>query len=168
MIQIRKGIFETNSSSTHALCISNQECEYETVNLNERGEIELLGQSFDYDFRAYNDFTSKANYLVGCISRYRDRDKLRYLLQKVKATIAKQLAIKADQVRIDLEGVKEQGVQVFPKRDLQKLVQGDLRDFLFNPKSVVYVGNDWDEDTSVCIKIHETRGTYSTIIWELR
>ena len=59
MIQIRQGVFETNSSSTHAISI----CKYHSnVELPEVVKFES-NQDFGWEFEKYTDIYSKANYL---------------------------------------------------------------------------------------------------------
>jgi hypothetical protein len=59
MIQIRQGVFETNSSSTHAISI----CEYHSnVELPEVVKFES-NQEFGWEFENYTDVYSKADYL---------------------------------------------------------------------------------------------------------
>lgn len=59
-MKIRIGMFETNSSSTHSICI--KKCLGDTLeNLPE--ELNFYKQDFGWEYAVYNDTQSKANYL---------------------------------------------------------------------------------------------------------
>lgn len=58
--QIRRSCFETNSSSTHAICIAKygyEKCDY----------IEFHIGEFGWEFETYNDLYSRASYLITAI-----------------------------------------------------------------------------------------------------
>lgn len=63
MIKIRKGIFETNSSSTHSIHIDETTQVYETIMPNEKGYVSLTGGEFGWEQEIYDDPLTKANYL---------------------------------------------------------------------------------------------------------
>lgn len=65
MFKIRKGIFETNSSSVHTLCI------------NKRNDLKIpnsfkfdRGEEFGWSYDTYNDDMSKGDYLYQLIENY--------------------------------------------------------------------------------------------------
>ncbi len=58
--QIRKNVFETNSSSTHAICISKGE--YNIIN-----HIDFEVGDFGWEFETYRTLHSKASYLITAI-----------------------------------------------------------------------------------------------------
>ena len=64
--QIRQNVFETNSSSTHSISISNVKSDdlMEIVTLDDENNIELSGGEFGWEIEKYNDFNTKANYLA--------------------------------------------------------------------------------------------------------
>lgn len=57
-IQIRKGVFETNSSSTHAIVIKNDS----TINTYPE-KVEFKLGEFGWEYDNYNDVETKASYL---------------------------------------------------------------------------------------------------------
>lgn len=65
--QIRKGVFETNSSSTHAICIDASDLDFDDVkdfiNLPNELDFQLKGE-FGWGHDEYHDTQSKANYLA--------------------------------------------------------------------------------------------------------
>ena len=65
--QIRKNVFETNSSSTHAICISKNN------DYKKRDYINFEIGEFGWEFDVYGDVYSKASYLITAILG-RDKD----------------------------------------------------------------------------------------------
>lgn len=58
--QIRKNIFETNSSSTHSIVVGN---DGENIYDGLPGSLEFHGDEFGWEHKLYNDTQKKANYL---------------------------------------------------------------------------------------------------------
>lgn len=65
--KIRKGVFETNSSSVHSLVISNDGREPSKFKLNKDGEIEIDFGQFGKDERIYSSQYDKLSYLITCL-----------------------------------------------------------------------------------------------------
>lgn len=59
--QIRKNVFETNSSSTHAICITKDN------DYKKRNHIDFIIGQFGWEFNIYSDIYSKASYLITAI-----------------------------------------------------------------------------------------------------
>ena len=157
MIQIRQGVFETNSSSTHAISI----CEFRPN--TELPEVVLFetNQDFGWEFEDYTDVYSKANYLwLAICYKYNnlgDEDEL----IKAKATISQYLqriGVKAefeDRRYIESEWFDDKYIDmrgyIDHPGDLYELVDAVLKDpnllygYLFNSDSMVSTGNDNDE-----------------------
>ena len=157
MIQIRQGVFETNSSSTHAISI----CEFHSnMVLPEVVKFET-NQEFGWEFEDYTDICSKANYLwLAICYKYNTLGKENELI-KAKATISQYLqsiGVRAEfeerpyvecawfsDKYIDMEGYIDH------PDDLYELVDAVLEDpnllygYLFNSDSVVSTGNDNDD-----------------------
>lgn len=75
--QIRRGTFETNSSSTHAICITKKDCKGLGTHLDfEVGE-------FGWEYDHYSDRYSKASYLITAILSF-DKDEADRRLQLLK------------------------------------------------------------------------------------
>ena len=72
MKQIRKGTFETNSSSVHSLVIENEEkigeLEKSQLKLNKKGEIEVQLGEYDWGLNFLKTQQEKLNYLVTLIA----------------------------------------------------------------------------------------------------
>ena len=65
--EIRKCVFETNSSSVHSLVISNDGREQSEFELNEDGEIEVDFGQFGSDLHLYVSQYDKLSYLMTCL-----------------------------------------------------------------------------------------------------
>lgn len=76
---IRKGVFESNSSSTHSICLCGNKYE-KLPNYNET-ELILSGGEFGWEHETYTDWLSKANYVA--VEAYcTENDELRKNLKK--------------------------------------------------------------------------------------
>ena len=64
MKQIRKSVFETNSSSVHALCFDTSGREPSQFKLNKDGNIEIDFGSFGRECEIYNTQYEKLSYLI--------------------------------------------------------------------------------------------------------
>ena len=61
-VQVRRGVFETNSSSTHSMCIAKEE-----VTVEEGTTVEFTFGEFGWAFEEYTDTNGKASYLYTAI-----------------------------------------------------------------------------------------------------
>lgn len=59
---VRSKVFETNSSSTHSICICQDAALNDTI--PHKGTITLEGGEFSWEIRTYTDAETKANYLA--------------------------------------------------------------------------------------------------------
>lgn len=159
MIQIRQGVFETNSSSTHAISI----CEFRPNTALPEIVMFETNQEFGWEFEDYTDICSKANYLWLAICYKYDTLGQEDELIRVKATISqylKRIGVRAefeerryignkwsDDKYIDIIGY------INHPEDLDELVDAVLEKpellygYLFNSDSMVSTGNDNDERT---------------------
>lgn len=76
--QVRRGIFETNSSSTHAICIAKGEYRH-----NSFSHIDFEIGEFGWENGEYDSLYSKASYLITAILSF-DKDEADENLQKLK------------------------------------------------------------------------------------
>lgn len=144
MKTIRKSIFETNSSSSHTIAL-NTECElYDTIILDENDCITLTGGEFGGEWEKYNDSMTKANYLAIYAFRYSDNPEH---LEMLKDVIKLQTGAK--EVEIDTESMEDSYIdhQSLEDQCLMDLLdvlssKENIRNFIFNPKSILYTGND--------------------------
>lgn len=157
MIKIRQGVFETNSSSTHAISI----CEF-------RSNIELpkvvlfkTNQDFGWEFEDYTDVYSKANYLwLAICYKYNTLGEEDELI-RAKSTLTQYL--ERIGVRAEFEDCKyiestwsddkymDMRGYIDHPGDLYEMVDALLEDpnllygYLFNDNSMISTGNDNDD-----------------------
>lgn len=81
--QIRKQIFETNSSSTHSIVVGNKG---EDVYAGLPKRLEFHGDEFGWEHRLYTDTQTKANYLFTSL-KYTDTP--HEYVERIKSTLAK-------------------------------------------------------------------------------
>ena len=70
MINIRKGTFETNSSSTHSICITKEDS---FIKIPEELKINVKNYEFGWKYEKYRGTDEKFAYLIiGVIAGYGD------------------------------------------------------------------------------------------------
>ena len=77
--QIRQGVFETNSSSTHAICISK-----DRIYGNLPKHVDFEHGKFGWECRKYDDVNSKASYLYQAICDMYEYDEKDEKLEHIK------------------------------------------------------------------------------------
>ena len=115
--QIRRGCFETNSSSTHAICIAKE-------GYTKGNYIEFEIGEFGWEFDTYSDLHSRASYLITAIFNS-DKEYADEKLQQLKDILDK------NNIKYDIpRELKEYNIK---KRDLPK---GSI--ILNNPNDIIY------------------------------
>jgi hypothetical protein len=140
MKTIRQNCFETNSSSTHSLCIGTLE-NWDTIIPNENNEVILEGGEFGWQWEKFNDALTKANY---CAVAFLDSESYLEMLKEVimEHTGCKEIVILAEldnyespyDSYIDHQSINEAADSIYSKED--------LRNFIFNPNSVLIIDHD--------------------------
>lgn len=129
---IRKGVFETNSSSMHSITVSDKDGLMDKLPLDSDGITLTIdcGISFGWGMDLYNEPEVKAAY---CILDDMDIDMLERVLKT--QTGAKVINYKdEDQGDIDHQSY---GIT---KEELK--TEDDIRNFIFNPGSELVIDND--------------------------
>ena len=158
-VQIRQGVFETNSSSTHAISVMS----YDKNSLIIPEEICFhLNSEFGWEFRKYNDRWSKADYLWLLIcnkyDKSSDKDKLDDIKKHIK-NVLKNAGVKTvnfetggyinpswnpndDNMYMDFDGYIDHASDAYGFIDI--LLNDDelLLSYLFNNTSCIETGND--------------------------
>jgi hypothetical protein len=132
--QIRRSIFETNSSSTHSLSISDGIGILDTIKPNEDNVIILTGGEFYWQWEKTNDTLTKANY---CVQSFKNNEVLTKLLIE---TIEEHTQAK---VKIEFEsdsGIDHQSSDLIYKKISNN--KEKLKEFIFSKDSWLYLGND--------------------------
>lgn len=140
--KIRKGVFETNSSSTHSISIAvgNNEGLLDTIVPNEDGVIVLTGGEFGWEIEEYNDAITKANYCA--IDQLNNDERVEMLKRVIKEqTGAKMVTsiISDDWDNGDYSYIDHQSVGT---SDEAFESEEKLREFIFNKNSILYTDND--------------------------
>lgn len=125
----RKGVFETNSSSTHSLCVSNIKGMMDnSFYPNENGVLVIPGNEFGWEFEKYNDAATKASYLTILLG-------LSPMLVKIlkEQTGATEIISNDKYSAIDHQSTEIQPWMKDPEQ---------VRQFIFNYNSWLCTGND--------------------------
>lgn len=146
MKTVRNNIFETNSSSSHSFVLSEGPLTNPDINdlvPDENGVVHLMGGTFGWEWRSYNDSFTKANYCaVYALTKNRDDwyDRLVDVIMEYTGATE----VNADKIStswsdpyysyIDHESMDILD-EVFNDKD-------DLAKFIFDPESILYTGND--------------------------
>lgn len=134
MRKIRTGIFETNSSSVHCICIANS-----GENDFTRTVLRCETDEFGWEYGMYSDVYSKADYLITMIYCYKHSDEYLEKLRSILLEHGIELAEKeTSSYYIDHCGEWD--------NTLDELLNNEelLMSFLFNPKSYIETTNDND------------------------
>ena len=141
-IKIRKHTFESNSSSSHTIFISEDVLLLDTSLLpDENGDLTLIGGEFGWEWERYNNAVTKANY-AAIESSGVDRGMLIEVL--MEQTGAKNIIFNfsddywSDEFEhtayIDHDSTGNLGEKINSKED--------LRNYIFNPNCWLITGND--------------------------
>lgn len=146
----RHGVFETNSSSTHSISISDTGSLLDILKVDDEGNVIVTPAEFGWEQEEYTDANSKASYLyVYC--RDWSGDKEEEFLENLKEAILEQT--KAESV-IFRDGSNTEGDygyddgyidhQSVEGRALDYILEDKrlIRDFIFNPNSILTTDND--------------------------
>ena len=85
-IQVRKGLFETNSSSVHSIVIGNNG---EDIHKGLPTTLEFYGGEFGWEHEVYTDTDSKASYLYTSIVNCRSYIDVEDTLKRIKQILEK-------------------------------------------------------------------------------
>lgn len=163
MKTIRRNCFETNSSSTHSLCIS-EEGKYSSISLNEDGNIILNGGKFGWGWDKFNDPLTKANYCV--VDNQYNFNRIEFLKNVIKEQTG------ANEVIIDISDNYN-----FPNYSYidheghgttQELFSSEekLKNFIFNENSWLYIGNDNETPPNKFYDSSDQKYPYTIEIWD--
>lgn len=154
MRQIRKGIFETNSSSTHSICITAERDS--EINIP-KDTLYFYCGNFGWEWRTLRSTESKASYLYSSIIEIYSKEEA----EEKKNMLYKMLG--EDGIECDFEKPKYTRYATSEWCDNASVdhgADGELKEFveavlcnkrrlyryLFSPKSFVLTGNDNDDD----------------------
>lgn len=148
--QIRKQIFETNSSSTHSIVVGNNG---EDIYAGLPKRLEFHGDEFGWEHKLYTDTQTKANYLFTSLI-YTDTP--HEYVERIKSTLAKwgieatfeeivENRYSSGGVCYEIDGDYSYVDHGYENQDLVKELCEDeakLMNYLFSDGSYVETGND--------------------------
>lgn len=132
MKNIRRGVFETNSSSSHSISIANSDGILDTIMPDENGNIVLTVGEFGWDWERINDSLTKANYCA--VDVQNDPDKLRMLRDVIMDHTGCSDVIFQIEGYIDHKSIGNSS-EAF-------VSYATLKNCIFNPNSYIFTGND--------------------------
>jgi hypothetical protein len=144
-IQIRKGCFETNSSSTHAICISR-----DNVNIDDLPKhITFTHGEFGWEAEVYDGTWEKASYLYQaiCDCCYDNENELREKLEQLErllATYGIECDFEPERKNVWGSGYIDHGYETIDFVDAVLKDPDKLMRYLFND-SIIITGNDNDD-----------------------
>ena len=170
MIKVRNNLFETNSSSTHSLVVSDYDREYNyNLPVDEYGTLEIPFGEFGWEWCIYREPIDKLSYLITdrIESDYEERDAIErledeYLINEAlnRDTFVEQPAIQEifKAVKEACPNVKEIKLVKAPGSyscvgyidhqscGISRDFDGPLSDFIFNTGVIIITGNDNSDD----------------------
>lgn len=160
--QIRKGVFETNSSSTHAICIATDDV------LNFPKNVNFSFGDFGWEEERYMDRRTRANYLYTALAYIEDTNVLLGYLSFIKKTLKSHgIECDMDDFRFCIntydddddidwylmpsgEGYIDHGSETREFVDAVCTNEDKLLNYLFSDRSYILTGND-NSDTNISI-----------------
>lgn len=157
MINVRRGTFETNSSSTHSICICKED---RGISIPERLEVNLKDYEFGWECDKYNITEEKLAYIMfGLLSRSYNEGfvsackEIKQLLDTIGQWV-KSVHIEGLEVVVygghsylsEVEGYVDHA------NEMGELIEALLEDedllkrYLFSSDSVIFTGNDNEDD----------------------
>lgn len=130
---IRKGVFETNSSSSHSIALATEDKEFvlDTIYPNQDGIIIINGDEYGWEWFKHNDSETKASYAAQSFANDSNQlDELReVIMEQTGATEVIFNGLNDGYIDHDSYGIVPTG-------------KSELRNFIFNKNSWLFGGND--------------------------
>lgn len=149
MINIRKNIFETNSSSTHAMCI-NKEDDY--IKIPRGISIPFTAGEFGWKFDKLDTTIEKASYLYTSLLLYTNIEEAEEIITEALAPYDIECKFIRPIVDTKWGGYTDCYIDHGPCNEFARnmaTIPYSIIQFLFNSKSYVVTGNDnCDEEES--------------------
>lgn len=130
---IRKGVFETNSSSSHSIALATEDKEFvlDTIYPNQDGIVTINGDEYGWEWFKHNDAETKASYAAQSFAN--DDHQLDVLkeiiMEQTGATNVVFSGLKDGYIDHDSYGTTPTGRE-------------ELKNFIFNKNSWLFGGND--------------------------
>ena len=130
---IRKGVFETNSSSSHSISLATEDKQFvlDTLYPDQNGIVTVSGDEYGWEWFKHNDAETKASYAAQSFAN--DDNQLEVLkeviMEQTGAEDVKFVGLNDGYIDHDSYGI-------VPK------TRGELKNFIFNKNSWLFGGND--------------------------
>lgn len=138
MKKIRHNVFETNSSSSHSISLSDTTT-YTSITPNEEGQIVLNGGEFGWGYESYTDPESKASYFA--VDNFHNKARLA-MLERV---VIEHTGVSSVMYNFSLEYQEKNWSYIDHQSsgttDVIKTEQ-DLKTFIFSRNSILTIDND--------------------------
>ncbi len=130
---IRKGVFETNSSSSHSIAIADEDKQFvlDTLYPDQRGRIYVRGGEYGWEWFKHNDAETKASYAA---QSFANDDAM---LEKLEHVIMEQTGAE----KVIFEGLDD-GYIDHDSYGIVPRSYEELKNFVFNKNSWLFGGND--------------------------
>lgn len=130
---VRKGVFETNSSSSHSISIATEDKQFvfDTLYPDQNGVVTVHGDQFNWEWFKHNDAETKASYAAQSFANNDGQ------LELLKEVIKEQTG--ADDVKF--VGI-EDGYIDHESDGIAPRSKEELKNFIFNKNSWLFGGND--------------------------
>lgn len=142
---IRHGVFETNSSSTHSISISSDSHGVlETLIPDDDGNLTItVDKYFGWEWRRYKDTLTKAQYAAIACDALDKMDMLEEIMLEHTGAKSVEFEFKTD-AKGDVYGIDHQSLYG-NFVDSILICKSDLKNFIFNPDVWLITGNDNEE-----------------------
>lgn len=137
MKTIRRKCFETNSSSSHAICIDQDVGLLDLPIVHDDGNVYINAIGFGWNFYSYYNVSDKIAYAM---QYSEDSYKLATELVKKKTCCNEVILVGEDEFGY----IDHQALESYLFDSI--LNEHDMTNFLFNPNSYVRTGNDNEDD----------------------
>ena len=136
MKNIRQGVFETNSSSSHSISITspNEGELYQTLTVPDDGTLIIEGGRFGWEEEDHNDAHTKASYCATFCTKVNPSSTDMFKEVLMEHTGAKEVLIEAENCYIDHQSTHVAST-AFESKD-------NLKDFIFGKDSWLHLDND--------------------------
>lgn len=171
MKQIRAGVFETNSSSTHSFCISKEGFGLQNLPDKPPSMYLPLDENYGWNQGCYSTCFDKINYLFTVMCNCGMTDEIKEFkhqlrIMGVKIThphLYKMYQYGYYKISGDVDHASE--VKPFIRELLAD--SSKLKRFLFDPKSCIYTGNDnSNEQTDPCFVADAAESNGMVYVWD--
>lgn len=145
--QIRRNVFETNSSSVHSIAITPDGREPSNLPINEQGKIEVALGYFGKEDRLYTEQIDKLSYLMTCIYYMYCQDCVDMVEQREFQLIEKTLCKYSGAAGIEVVSVNNAYLdhQSIPYGSLEIINvwdEDEILNFVFNKNVMLRTGCD--------------------------